>query len=138
MYITGKEVKIIGDGLDIMEADSFSANIDIQSAEHKPLGEDPFEMPTGVKVTGSISGAMLDKGVASVLGLNLDDPTSFAKDLSTIPDLKITAQFKNQNIVFNHILVKKVGLSVSGDGNVKVDADFTANPKALQDALSGV
>ena len=139
MYITGKDVKIQGEGLNIMQADSFSANIDIQSAEHKPLGEDPFELPTGVKVTGSISGAMLDNGAASVLGLSLSDPFAFAKNLNNIPDLQITASLgNNQTLTFNHVLIKKAGFSVSGDGNVKVDIDFTANPKALKESLSGV
>jgi len=137
MYITGKEVEITGEGLDILQADSFSANIEVQTAEHKPLGEDPFELPTGVKVTGSISGAMLDKGVSSVLGLNIEDPMSFAKDLNGIPDLTITAKFKNQNITFSHVMIKKVAFSASGNENVKVDIDFTANPKSLSEALAG-
>ena len=139
MYISGKDVKVQGEGLDIMQADSFSANIDVQSSEVKPLGEDPFELPTGVKVTGSISGAMLDTGAANVLGLSLNDPFAFAKNLNNIPDLQITASLGNsQMLTFNHVLIKKAGFSVSGDGNVKVDVDFTANPKALKESLSGV
>ena len=142
MYISGKDVTIKGDelGLDIMQADSFSANIDVQSSEIKPLGKDPFELPTGVKVTGSISGAMVNKTVASVLGLKLDDPFTFAKDLNNLPDLKITATLGSgenaQTLTFNHVLIKKIGFSVSGDGNVKVDVDFTANPEALTSALA--
>ncbi len=142
MYISGKDVTIKGTelGLDIMQADSFSANIDVQSSEIKPLGKDPFELPTGVKVTGSISGAMLDKGVTTVLGLKLDDPFKFAQDLNNLPDLKITATLGSgdhaQTLTFNHVLIKKIGFSVSGDGNVKVDVDFTANPEALTSALA--